>query len=569
MRHHHRYLFTLCAVLVSSLIAPAWSMPLHPELLQRIQTGKVQKPSFFEHYDDLRARGVNTPTKVQRICDIASGAVKDNFNAIAILLDFSDNVASVQPSFFDTLLYEDQKGTLRDYWSEVTYGNLAIVTLDMPSALGWMRAPQTYAYYVDGQRGFGDYPQNAQKMAEDAVVLADPLVDFSDYDNDSDGYVDGLFIIHAGPGYELTGNPDHIHSHKWHMHNPQSVDGVIADVYSTEPEYWLSPGDMSCGVYAHEMGHSVFGLPDLYDYGYDSEGLGKWSLMAGGSWNGGLGRSPAHPDAWCRIQTGAVVPTILSSNLLGASIPAIEGTPTIFRLWTNGTVSDEFMLVENRQKTGYDSKIPFHGLLIYHVDEAQSNNDNQWYPGHTDYGHYLVALEQADGQWWLEKNFNSGDAKDSYPGVTTNRTYDDSSTPDSRDYDFSTTNVAVRNIGDSGDTMTADLFVTTAAPPEAVDDLAVTLSNGAKSASGDILLTWTEPYAEGGVSYYVIYRSTAPASFGDSLAATADSVYTDLGAVGDTLTNYYYTVKAVDNFGSKSLSSNQVGEFDIYLIAGE
>ncbi len=43
---------------------------------------------------------------------------------------------------------------------------------------------------------------------------------------------------------------------------------------------------MTCGVFAHEMGHAAFGLPDLYDTDNSSEGLGNWSLMAGGSWNG-------------------------------------------------------------------------------------------------------------------------------------------------------------------------------------------------------------------------------------------------------------------------------------------
>jgi immune inhibitor A len=569
MKHQKACFLVLSIILAHALVTPAWSMPPHPDLLQRIRNGQVQEPFFFEREEELRAQGVDTPTKVQLICDIASGTTKETFNAIAILVDFDDNTSSVNPAFFDTLLYEDQTGTLRDYWSEVTYGNLTIVTLDLPSALGWKRAPQTYEYYVDSLYGRGTYPRNARKMAEDAVVLADPFVDFSDYDNDSDGYVDALFIIHAGPGAEYTGSVNDIWSHKGSMVNPPFVDGVTAKVYSTEPEYWSHSGDMTVGVYAHEMGHSVFGLPDLYDYGYDSRGVGNWSLMAGGSWNGPVGASPAHPDAWSRIQTGSASPTVLSANLPGASIPAVQDTPAIYRLWTDGAMGDQFVLVENRQLLGYDAYLPGPGLLIYHVDEAQSNNNNQWYPGYTDDGHYLVALEQSDGQWHMEKNWNSGHGRDPYPGTLDKRTYDDSSTPDSRDYDFNTTLVAVRNVGDSGPTMTADLFVTTVSPPDAVDDLSATLVAGVKSASGDLQLTWTEPFAEGGVSYYVIYRSTVASSSGDSLDATADVQYTDLGVAGDTLTNYYYTVKAVDNFGSKSPSSNQAGEFDIYLIAGE
>jgi parallel beta-helix repeat protein/predicted outer membrane repeat protein len=314
-------------------------------------------------------------------------------------------------------------------------------------------------------------------------------VNYADYDNDGDGYVDALFIIHAGPGYERTGNPNDIWSHKWEMQLPQHLDGVIDSVYSMEPEYWDDPGDITCGVYAHEMGHSVFGLPDLYDYDYDSRGLGSWSLMSGGSWNGPLGSSPAHPDAWSRMQMGAVVATILSADLLGASIPAIEETPAIFRLWTCGAVGDQYFLVENRRQTGYDTYLPDQGLLIYHVDQAVSNNNHQWYPGHTDEGHYLVALEQADGQWHLEQNINSGDGGDPYPGTTSNRTYDDNSTPDSRDYNFNTTDVAVRNISDSAPMMTGDLYVGAATLS---GPLSGTLAPGCYHVIGEILVSSTD-----------------------------------------------------------------------------
>ena len=70
--------------------------------------------------------------------------------------------------------------------------------------------------------------------------------------------------------------------------------------FSVVPEYWVTPGDLTCGVVAHELAHNLLLLSDLFDTGNDSKSLGKWSLMSGGAWNGTLGNSPDHPDLWSR-----------------------------------------------------------------------------------------------------------------------------------------------------------------------------------------------------------------------------------------------------------------------------
>jgi immune inhibitor A len=434
----------------------------HPRVLEMVKNGEIKTPYYLEHLQELRAQGVNTPAVLQDGTKPAGPPrnTEVNYNAIVILVDFSDNVSQANPIFFDNLIYGTTAGTVRHYYDEVTYGNLTVVTVNLPSSLGWMRAPQTYAYYVNSNNGFGSYPRNAQKLAEDAIALANPLVNFSQYDNDGDGYVDALFIIHSGPGAEYSGSNNDIWSHKWQTRTPQLVDGVYAYIYSMEPEYWVNPGDMTCGVYAHEMGHSVFGLPDVYDRDGSSRGLGRWSLMAGGSWNGSLGNSPAHPDAWNRYQMGYVTPQNITTDTTSYSLGNIQNNQSLVRLWTNGTQGNQYFLVENRQRVGYDAALPAAGMCIYHVDESvSSQNDNEWYPGHTSSGHYLVALEQADGLWQLEHNSNSGYSGDPFPGSTNNRTFDNSSTPDSKNYNFQNTQIAVRNISNSAMTMQADFEV--------------------------------------------------------------------------------------------------------------
>jgi immune inhibitor A len=377
----------------------------------------------------------------------------------SLLADFSDNNGSVPAADFDTLVYIDVGGSVDNFYEEVSYNTLTLSSSTWPSAMGWIRAPQTYSYYVNDNYGVGFYPFNSQKLVEDIVDAIDGFIDFSQYDNNGDGSVDGLIIAHAGPGAEFTGDSTDIWSHKWSI-SPRPKDGVFVENYSINPEYWSSPGDITLGVYCHELGH-IFGLPDLYDTDYSSYGIDDWSLMAGGSWNGPsyMGGSPAHPDAWSRIFLGFAAPIVPVYDQSGISFPRVETNAVIYKLWTSGSPLNEYFLVENRQKTGYDTYLPGAGLLIWHIDDNQAGNTNEWWPGSGNPGHYKVALVQADNLWELEQQTGYADNADPYPGNTVNRTFSGSSSPSSNAYSGTGTSVSVVSISNSGAVMTADIAV--------------------------------------------------------------------------------------------------------------
>jgi hypothetical protein len=125
--------------------------------------------------------------------------------------------------------------------------------------------------------------------------------------------------------------------------------------------------------------------------------------------------------------------------------------------------------------------------------------------------------------------------------------------------------VRVEDTGEStqGDVLRADAIkLAITVPPDAIDDLTAMIEAGAKSSWGNVYLSWTDPFADEGVDYYVVYRSTHPVQLGDSLAVTSGVSYADSGAIGNTSVHYCYTVKVVDEVGNKSDQSNQVGEFD-------
>jgi immune inhibitor A len=456
-------------VLLLFVPAAVQAMPPHPRLDDKIKAGEVQLPNFMV---SRAPGGPNQPIE-------GPASLIGNLHALTVLVKFSDHANTVTATFFDSLLFPNPVTypSVRDFYQKVSYNKVDMTTFNSPSSLGWKQAPQTYVYYVNNQNGQGAYPQNCQKLAEDMVdALHTAGVDFSKYpDPNRPGYATALMMVHSGPGAEFTGNKYDIWSHSWVLANPRTYNNVTIDRYITMPEYLVnvssSTSDMGIGVFCHEMGHGFWGLPDLYDTTYASNGIGNFSLMAGGSWDGpkGLGDSPAWPDAWCRTKMGFVNPTILHGKNTGKKIPQAANNPTVptvFKLTSPGLHALEYFLVENRQQvTNYYDYLmpgPLNGLFIWHVDDAQSGNTKvctQITPCSCTAGnHFLVALEQADNLLELEKNVNRGNAGDPFPGSTTKRSWTAATQPGSGSwYNCKDTKISITNISNSGALMTADI----------------------------------------------------------------------------------------------------------------
>jgi immune inhibitor A len=359
---------------------------------------------------------------------------------IVVLAQFSDRAMTQPASHFRDLFFSTgvlPNGSVKEYFKEATNSLVDIVG----EVVGPFQLPQTLAFYANNNFGIGrpTGTVRANIMANDAAVAANPTVNFGQYDNDGNGFVDAFIVVHAGGGGEQTGNPNDIWSHKFTLPSALSADGKQVFAYLTIPE------DARIGVCAHELGHLLFGFPDLYDTDESSEGVGNWCLMGGGSWNGN-GDVPAHPSAWCKIQQGWA--SVINVTTAGSiSIPDVKSSRNVHRLWKDGAGGAEYFLLENRQRTKYDANLPGDGLLIWHIDEAQAEN--------TDENHYKVGLIQADAKRDLELERNRGDAGDPYPGSAGNTAFTSDSTPNSKSFAGQNTCVSVSGISASGATMTA------------------------------------------------------------------------------------------------------------------
>ncbi|MDO9575770.1 MAG: immune inhibitor A, partial [bacterium] len=131
-----------------------------------------------------------------------------------VLVYFTDQDSTYPLSDFQIQLFDTlgnwPTGSCYDYYNEISYGQLEL----KGNCFGWYSTGNTKNYYAYNSYGFdGPYPQNTAGLAMAAITATDSVVDYSKFDNDGDGYVDCLWVVHSGRGAEETGSSTDIWSH--------------------------------------------------------------------------------------------------------------------------------------------------------------------------------------------------------------------------------------------------------------------------------------------------------------------------------------------------------------------
>lgn len=335
-----------------------------------------------------------------------------------ILINFNDT----EITFDNESIAVGMMEKVRDYYFEISEGQLELEF----EVVGWYTAAEDHDYYgYDLWRKGND--AHPQELVAEAVEASDPFIDFSRFDNDGNGSVDNVIVIHQGTGQEMSGEATDIWSHSWSINSVQK-DGVWISSYTIQPELIDNDEIATIGVLCHELGHAL-GLPDLYDTDSSSWAVGDWGLMAHGTWNylNRPGDSPAHMTGWSKKKLGWLEPVALNNFAGNLQISPVEENGNVYIYENPERPGIEYFLLENRQQIGYDSALPGEGLLIYHVDESSSQNNDS---------HRKVDIEEADNDCSLDATDTAdrGSTGDPYPGVTINKEFSSTSYPSSDFY---------------------------------------------------------------------------------------------------------------------------------------
>ncbi len=386
-----------------------------------IGSGEILKKSIDKTSVNDGRRKVFTPTGTKKL--------------IMILIEYTDvKFTKTRQNFVDLMNTQDYnlngaQGCVRQYFYEMSYGQFNVETDVAPNIY---TADYDMAYY--GAPNGSSHDIRANDLMKEAIQKADPDVDYTIYDNDGDGSIDGIYIIYAGYGEATGGGVNTIWPHAGGVTG--TYDGKTASKYSCSNELNSDGSLTSIGVICHEFGH-VCGAPDYYDTDYSTggqfPGTGKWDLMDTGCYNGAKsGSKPAHFNPFEKIRAGWLTPITLSSPTEITEMPDITYYPVVYKFST--TTNNEYYLMENRQNTGFNTYCPGHGLMIYHYSETYWNiSSNKTAPQ----GFYPVCASATTSPAVTSDataygSINSGGCP--FPGTSSKTSFTDDTTPTAKSW---------------------------------------------------------------------------------------------------------------------------------------
>jgi len=408
-------------------------------------------------------------------------------------------------------MFGTSDGQMNHYLAETTYSKYQFTPASETSG-----CTNDGVITVDIPENHPDTQKNSwNSYAFKAITAADSSVNFASYDNDSNGKLSVselqvIFLVAGGESASSINTPGGVWGMATGLAFDPNGDGSILNTPCTSSSeecngvemdnVWFlglnSTGqngfslfgerqgssstntwDATIGVMAHELGHAYFLLPDLYDTRLSptNAGIGAFGLMGSGVWGRKLysekgGATPVHLSAWSKENISACVPQTVDNGTKNITLPAVyknidnASSCGIYKATT--PTSGEYFLFENRSSGGYDQGLNYlildgstsyaigsnysGGLAVWHVKDILSTcSDNNTCESQSP---KLVDLEEAnDGD--LDNALSNGRTTHLFFSGN-NATFDNSSTPNSKLDNNSSSGISVTSISAAGDNMT-------------------------------------------------------------------------------------------------------------------
>ena len=359
--------------------------------------------------------------------------------------------------------------------------------------------------------GEGNGENRTMDFVHEAIVasIKDGYGHPSQYDNDDDGFIEGVVVIHAGPGHTTAPGDvarNYIFPRRNSLeYNPNLEKNIVvvngqSDVidysyfsngqinYSRKPrildlekrpegglrlkngkneQVWVFNDyaitsesqfwglkDPNTGVQGQALvgiGNIVhefghlLGMPDIYVK--EGYSVGKWDIMAGGAFASGQ-YFPTDFSAYTKMALGWITPRELYAEEDGETFklpPSSQDEGNFYKLKTK--YSQDYFLLENRTKdiNGNDIAAPSEGMLIWHLFERLADVSNR-FPT-TLNGSAQFGFDAVDIEEADGIQSDDSEANDVWPGVLGKTEFGPNTVPSSRsNFNDEDTKITINNI---------------------------------------------------------------------------------------------------------------------------
>lgn len=384
-------------------------------------------------------------------------------NVLVLLVSFTDIAIQNTDATWSNQFFGNTGDTVKNFFKENS-GNSFYFT---PAAEtygtandGIIRVTLNYAHPNTGA-STGD-PNRL--IVKNALIAADPYINYASFDTNGNGYLETneLHIVTIVAGYERSCGAvtPNVWGHRWSLWGtvpaPQ-LDGKFLSAagyggYTQQGEIHAISGNhlATIGILCHELSHDL-GMFDEYNTSSGAAVVGASSLMDGGSWGMGPtdypGGSPAHLDPWGKTYLGFVTPTVAVGGIqtLKAASTGVYNTVKV-----PTANSNQYFLIENRNRSGFDDGLYYDGIVnggiaIWHIEESVIQST-------------MSANTVNNGAIpgvWLEKSVSSSEPYFRNGGPK--YIFSDTTTPNSKLYDGTATNISGTVLDPTGTSIRVDL----------------------------------------------------------------------------------------------------------------
>jgi M6 family metalloprotease-like protein len=268
---------------------------------------------------------------------------------------------------------------------------------------GVVVAPYQTQYTSSYYENLSEQGLDANTVIIDELMTAlDDTMDFSDFDLNDDGTLDGIYMIYNHPAegwnsfwwaylYEYFGN--------------QRFDDIQVTSYVWMPyELAVFNNQIDASTIIHETGHKL-GLEDYYDYAPEDGSGNEWGLGGADMMDSTVGDH----NPFSKLLLGWIQPKVVTESMdLTLNPFSTSGDAYIITDNWNGSLFDEYLLAMYYTPTGlyqgfddyfFDGQS---GMILYHVDARLGPNSSANYPtyflnNNTDSNVKLIRFIEADG----------------------------------------------------------------------------------------------------------------------------------------------------------------------------